>query len=301
MEIDFSNAGEKLLTIDVEDWFHVLEVEEVSDSKKWDQFESRLEVGVERILSALEESDSSATFFILGWVAQRYPRVVKKISDAGHDIGTHSHEHRLVYEQTINEFKYDLRRSIDLIEKVTCMPCSKYRAPGFSITKDCLWAFDEIVEAGISVDASIFAAPRAHGGLNTLPHNQIFGLSTTHGNRLICFPMSHLSFFGREFTFGGGGYHRLFPQPLLRIFYDRPTNYSMSYFHPRDFDVDQPRLQNLNPKKYIKTYLGLRNSFKKFQWLLKNYKFENIEQRLRKTNTDNLKEIQLTTHDRSTL
>ena len=155
----------KILTFDIEDWFHILDNPETNNVEEWTNLPSRIEEGVDRILNRLEITNTRATFFCLGWVAEHYPHVIKNIAKRGYQIGTHSYAHPLAYTQTKSDYEEDLKKSIYLIEDLTGKKVSLYRAPGFSITKENLWTFEIMHNNGIDLDCSIFHAGRAHGGL----------------------------------------------------------------------------------------------------------------------------------------
>lgn len=266
----------KILTFDIEDWFHILDHSATATSDQWEAFPSRLETGVGEILELLEESGHQATFFCLGWVAQKYPWVVRSISEAGHEIGTHSHLHKLVYQQTPQEFGEDLRKSKVILEDLIGRKVSCYRAPGFSITSASSWAFELLIENEIEYDCSIFPAPRAHGGI---PDAGISGPAkiALQSGTLKCFPMNAVTLFGTSFVFSGGGYFRLLPRSYLRYLFAREP-YVMTYFHPRDFDPDQPVLSGLSPLRRFKTYVGLRSSQQKLREILGLHSFMSISE-----------------------
>ena len=155
----------KILTFDIEDWFHVLDNPETSNPKNWKNLPSRLEAGVDRIISILSKTNQPATFFCLGWIGEKYPEVVKKIVNSGIHLASHSYNHQLAYEQSKDQFKEDLWKSIDVLQQVSGKKIDTYRAPGFSITSKNLWAFEIISNMGIKTDCSIFPANRAHGGI----------------------------------------------------------------------------------------------------------------------------------------
>ncbi|MBN4062523.1 polysaccharide deacetylase family protein, partial [Bacteroidales bacterium AH-315-I05] len=151
----------KVLTFDIEEWFHILDEPSTKTEKQWENYESRIHLNVDRILELLETKKQKATFFCLGWIAKKYPEVIRKIDDMGYEIATHSNLHQLVYEQTREEFKTDLENSIKLIEDITGKKIRVYRAPGFSIKEENKWAFEVLIENGIEVDCSIFPAERS--------------------------------------------------------------------------------------------------------------------------------------------
>lgn len=267
----------KILTFDIEDWFHILDNPETSEIVHWTTFSSRIESGVGRILDYCDRTGQKATFFILGWMAEVAPDVMAEISRRGHEIGCHSYRHQLVYTQTPQEFEDDLVRALDHIEAATGVRPRSYRAPGFSITPDCLWAFDILAANGIRVDASVFPASRAHGGLPGFPKGHPCRFQTLSGQELRMFPMSYCTIARRRWVFSGGGYFRLLPYPLLRWGFAE-SDYLMTYFHPRDFDPDQPMVPGLSRARRFKSYVGLAGTLKKLERLTHDNGFISIGQ-----------------------
>ncbi len=280
-----------ILSFDIEDWFHILDHEEVSDKSSWKKFPSRLEDGLEKILQLLNEKEVSATFFCLGWVASDYPELIKKIIQHGHEIGSHSNLHTLVYTQTPSEFKIDLKKSIDLLEDVSGQKIKIYRAPGFSIGKSEKWAFEIMTELGIEIDCSVFPAKRAHGGFKNFPASgpSILNLNT---NILKIMPMNIKKFFNFEYVFSGGGYFRLFPYKFIKNMM-KNSDYVMTYFHPRDFDPDQPMMPNLSNLRKFKSYYGLKSSEKKLNNLLDDFVFINVSQADKMINWSNAPKLEI--------
>jgi len=262
----------KFLTFDIEDWFHILDNPETKNPEQWESFPKRIHIGLDIILDLCAKYEIRATFFCLGWVAEKYPEQIKKIHDEGHDIGTHGYAHQLVYEQTEDEFRRDLKKSISLLKSITGEDVSAYRAPGFSITKDCLWAFDVLTECGIKYDSSVFPASRAHGGLKEVSVFQPFRLVTLNGNHLIEFPIGTKTILRKPFVFGGGGYFRLAPYFLLDKWFKEST-YVITYFHPRDFDTGQPSIPGLSYLRRFKAYYGIRNTLIKLEAVIKAQDF----------------------------
>ncbi|GLX86656.1 polysaccharide deacetylase [Thalassotalea loyana] len=265
----------KILTFDIEDWFHLLDNPSTESINDWVKFESRIHNSVEVILHTLEKRNLRATFFILGWVADKYPDIVKKIDKSGHHIGTHSYAHQLAYKQSPREFEDDLRRSIGALEELTSKPINCYRAPGFSIVEENLWAFDILVKNGIEIDCSIFPASRAHGGL---PNIEIKGPSVgiVGKDELKLFPINSKNIFGKDFIYSGGGYFRLLPKALLKNWF-RNSTYVMTYFHPRDFDVNQPVLEGLSLSRRFKSYVGISGCLNKLESMLDDNQFISLE------------------------
>ena len=257
----------KFITFDIEDWFHILDYEETAHPTSWWKFESRIDLGVGTILDLMDKHNLKGTFFCLGWIAEKYPYIIKRISERGHHIGSHSYYHQLVYEQTEEEFRRDLSNSIKILSDLIGKKITAYRAPGFSIKEMNLWAFDVMAEEGVRYDSSVFPANRSHGGLPQFKTDQPCKIITKNGYELIELPINTTSIFGQRFIFSGGGYFRLFPSWYLRKLF-RDHKYIMTYFHPRDFDSNQPMLQNLPLLRKFKSYYGLKRTLSKLDGIL---------------------------------
>lgn len=267
----------KILTFDIEDWFHILDHPSTTSVASWENFPSRLEPGVQKILKILSDHRVKATFFCLGWVGEKYPHVIKEIVDAGHDIGSHSYGHQLVYTQNRETFRYDLQKSMDILQSISGKKILAYRAPGFSITDQSSWAFNELVQSGIKIDCSVFAARRSHGGIPRLSEaSKPFELYTESG-MLKCFPLNTVKLFGPHFVFSGGGYFRLLPLWVTRRLFNR-SDYVMTYFHPRDFDPRQPRLPDLSLGRTFKSYVGLARTEAKLREILAQNVFTTVSE-----------------------
>ena len=197
------------LTIDVEDYYHVSGFEGCVSRAHWDSFESRVVASTRRLLNRLDEAGVTATFFVLGWVAKRNPRLVRAIHAAGHEIGCHSYWHHLIYEQTPDEFRSDLRRGLDVLEDALGMPVRAYRAPSFSITRDSLWALDILAEEGIQLDSSIYPTHHDRYGIAGTPLGP-HRIERSAGT-LWEFPPPVWRILGYPLPVGGGGYFRLYP------------------------------------------------------------------------------------------
>jgi len=281
----------KILTFDIEDWFHILDNPETASPEKWKNMQSRLEQGVNRILGLLDDTNQPGTFFCLGWVAEKYPEVIKSIKDNGHHIATHSYNHQLAYNQNKEEFELDLSRSIDIIEQIIGEKVDTYRAPGFSITSENLWAFEVLHKLGIKNDCSIFPANRAHGGIpeyeTALPSKIIYNNSTLNS-----LPINTANILGNNIVYSGGGYFRLLPAWYLNKKFANDS-YIMTYFHPRDFDPKQPIAPGLNFIRKFKSYVGLNSAYKKLESILKENKFINVETAVRDIDWENVKKVTL--------
>lgn len=264
----------KILTFDIEDWFHLLDVSCTATDAEWCNFKPRIHANVERLLEITLRHGHKATFFCLGWVAEQYPEIIRSIDRLGFEVASHSHMHQLVYQQTREQFREDLKRSIHALEDITGKKVRTYRAPGFSFVRGDSWAVEMLIEHGIERDSSIFPAARGHGGYEDFGRAQPSVLGCP-GGKLKEFPVSLGRVLGKDIVFSGGGYFRLLPYWMIRRL-TRRADYVMTYFHPRDFDAGQPVL-DLPLHRRFKSYVGLKGAYKKLdQWLAEN-KFIDIE------------------------
>jgi polysaccharide deacetylase family protein (PEP-CTERM system associated) len=265
-----------ILTFDLEDWFHVLDFEDTKDPAGWPRFESRFRSNADRILSLLDEKKLSATFFCLGWIAERHPDIIRRIVDQGHEIASHSYSHQLIYKQSPQHFEDDLLRSINLLQDISGCKIRAYRAPGFSMTLDTLWAYPILAKHGIEIDCSMFPASRGHGGIDVSGLNQPAIMHGEFGSMKF-FPMTVRNLPGASgIAYAGGGYFRLLPWIVIRKLMRRSA-YNMTYFHPRDFDPDQPRLKGLGMVRHFKSYVGLAGAYRKLLMLLADFEFVNLQ------------------------
>lgn len=252
-----------ILTFDIEEWFHC---DLISGTTKWDSYEQRLDFTSERILSTLEQRHQRATFYILGWAARKFPEVVKSIHAAGHEIGCHSDMHDMVFQLTRAQFVEDTKRALAAIEDIIGEKVIHYRAPAFSITPQSPWAFEVLAANGIETDSSIFPARRDYGGYPGMRADGPFQVEAGGGS-IWEFPINVMKVVGRPLVFSGGGYFRLCPYWLIER-WTRKSPYVMSYFHPRDFDAEQPVLRHLPLHRKFKSYYGLKGAWRKFErWL----------------------------------
>jgi polysaccharide deacetylase family protein (PEP-CTERM system associated) len=263
-----------ILTIDLEDWFHILANESSKTVSQWTNFPSRVIIGAQLLLDALAKHQQKATFFCLGWTAEQHPQLIKEIVSQGHEIATHSYMHQLVYEQTPKEWEDDIDRSIKTLEDISGQKITTYRAPGFSLVNGCEWVFEALAQRGIDTDCSIFPTARAHGGFKN------FGAAKPcwvnyKGNLLKEFPMNYATVLGQHLVFSGGGYFRVLPYPLIARLI-RDTDYVMTYFHPRDFDAEQPMLPGLSIIRKFKSYYGIGGALAKLDKMLTDFKFQSL-------------------------
>jgi len=277
-----------ILTFDIEEWFHC---DVISDNSSWSQYETRIHAATDRILLALEDKKRKGTFFILGWVAEHYPEVVRKIHAQGHEIGCHSFYHDLVHRMHPEDFYADTERSLKTTEDIIGEKVVLYRAPAFSINEKTPWAFETLMKLGIEIDCSVFPAQHDYGGFPN------FGESAPakiryQGMELKEFPMNTRNLFNRNLVFSGGGFFRLFPYPLIRK-WTAESNYTMSYFHPRDFDHGQPVLPHLPLMRKFKSYYGLKDAFGKFEQWITDFETMSLLEADRQINWEEAKVVEL--------
>lgn len=284
------NTQNNVLSFDLEDWFHLLDVTDLEDDNRWHSFERRFEYSMERILDITSENNTTATCFVLGWIADEYPSMIRKLSRLGFDIGTHSDKHRLVSSLSPSEFRSDLKGSLDKLGRLVSEPVVSFRAPGFSITEKQSWAFEVLYEEGIRHDASVFLGSHAHGGIKIDDICSPF-LLHSRGIELKEFPLVPGNFLNIKVFFSGGGYFRLLPYWLIRVL-QRRNHYNMFYFHPRDFDYDQPRIR-LSTARNFRSYVGLKHSIKKFEKLVRQSNMKSISDIARDTDWTSCKTVEI--------
>jgi polysaccharide deacetylase family protein (PEP-CTERM system associated) len=273
------------LSFDIEDWFHIVEVKAVEDPGEWPRLSdesSLVERYTDLILRVCAEHGARATFFVLGWIAERHPALVSRIAAAGHEIGTHSYWHRKVYELTPGEFRKDIDDSLAALRVAPGVGrISGFRAPSFSITRGAEWAFDVLLDAGLAYDASLFPAARGHGGYACTPGAHL--VKTPGGRTIPELPMSIASFGPRRLCYSGGGYLRLLPGALIEHGLEqeaaagRPT---VVYLHPRDFAADCPRVPMPMHRRF-KCYYGMSGTEGKLRRLLEGYRWAPCEEVLK--------------------
>lgn len=278
-----------ILTFDIEDWYNC---DFISEDFEWDKYECRIYEGVQRILNELDKRDLKGTFFCLGWLAEKHPAIIKEIADKGHQIGCHSYQHELSFRFTPKQFEEDTLKAKHLIEDVINKEVKAFRAPGFSITKQNKWAIDSLVEMGFQYDCSIFPAVHDYGGMPDYGKAEPAIIETAMGNVIKEFPINIHKIVGNNIVFSGGGFFRFFPYWLIKHWGKR-TDYLMTYFHPRDFDIGQPVISSLPLMRKFKSYVGISGAFRKWQYLLSDFDFINIEQADKLIDWDKQKKINL--------
>lgn len=258
------------LTIDVEDYFQVSAFAPHIDRADWDARECRVERNVDRILAILDQHRTQATFFTLGWIAERYPALVRAIVAQGHELASHGYGHQRVSDLTPAAFSADIERTKALLEDLSGQAVLGYRAPSFSIGEKNLWAFDCLARAGYRYSSSIYPIRHDHYGMPDAPR---FAHAVRPG--LMEVPITTLRLAGRNFPSSGGGYFRLLPYALSRWMLRRVNEgdgqSAIFYFHPWEIDVDQPRIAGIGAKTRFRHYVNIERMERRLQQLLSDF------------------------------
>lgn len=266
-----------MLTVDVEDYFHVSAFAGVVSADRWELFEERVESNTARLLDLFAGAGARATFFVLGWVAERHPALLKRIVAEGHELAAHSYSHRLVYEMTPDEFRHDLRRARGVIEAATGEAVRGFRAPSFSITARSMWALDVLVQEGFQYDASIFPIHHDRYGIPAAPRHP-HAIARNSGT-ITEVPASTVRIAGMNLPVGGGGYLRILPYGWTRYGLSRLNAVEgkpgMVYVHPWELDPEQPRLEAPLLSRF-RHYRNLRRTEPRLRRLLSEFRFAPI-------------------------
>jgi polysaccharide deacetylase family protein (PEP-CTERM system associated) len=265
------------MTVDVEDYFQVSAFEGNIYRKDWDALPCRVETNTRRILDLFAEHEVNATFFLLGWVAERYPALVRDIADAGHEIASHGFSHIRVTQQEPHEFSSDITRTKALLEDMSGVEVRGYRAASYSIVRDTLWAHDLLREAGYHYSSSIY--PIRHD-LYGIPDAPRFAYRPDNRD-LMEIPISTLALLNNNLPCGGGGYFRLLPYRISRWAMEqvnrRDGEPCVFYFHPWEIDPDQPRQSGINWKTRFRHYVNLRRMEGRIENLLKDFYWNRMD------------------------
>ncbi len=269
------------LSIDVEDWFQVLNMQDSISRDDWDDLELRCGDSTRRILELLEKHGARATFFFLGWIAERLPDLVLEVRQAGHEIGSHGYDHRVLGEFDAAGFDEDIARTEAILEGITGERPRSFRACTWSIMRDTRWALPILVSRGYTLDSSIFPVAHPDYGVPGAPSDP-YRLKLPDGE-LIEFPPLTIGFLGRRLPVGGGGYLRLFPLSVLKRALRKQEAKGfpgLVYLHPWEVDPDQPR-QKLGRIRGFRHYVNLRSTARKLDRLLAEFQFAGLEASLR--------------------
>jgi len=263
------------LTVDVEDYYHVAALAPEIPRDSWGSRESRVVGNTQKLLGIFEQFDVQATFFVLGWVAERHPHLVREIVNSGHEVACHGYSHRLVYEQSDKEFFEETRRAKNLLENIIGSSVLGYRAASYSIVRRSLWALDILLDLGFKYDSSIFPIHHDRYGIPNaarIPHR----MSTPKGKTIVEWPLSTATAFGCKVPVAGGGYFRLLPYSLTRwglgSINRRESMPFIFYLHPWDIDPDQPRVSASWLSRF-RHYTNLEKCEGRLRLLLRDFKF----------------------------
>ena len=262
------------LSVDVEDWFQVGAFENVIDKGDWGSLSDRVERNCERILEMFADAEVYGTFFTLGWIAQRHPALIRKISEAGHEIASHGWDHMRVFRMTREDFAADLERARKTLEDACGMPVTGYRAPSFSIDQRTPWAYMILAEQGFEYSSSVAPVAHDHYGWREAPR---FAFKPLPWSPLLEIPVTTATFAGRRLAAGGGGFFRVLPYGFsrwaIRQVNRREGRPAVFYFHPWEIDPEQPRVAGAPVKSRLRHYTNLdvmaeklRQLIDEFQW-----------------------------------
>ena len=265
------------LTFDIEEYFQVSAFEGVIDRSEWDNWESRVEFATNRILDLLAENFTKATFFTLGLIAEKHPQLIQRIVAEGHELGCHGYQHIRITEQTPEEFRADIKHAKAVLEDVSGVRLEGYRAASFSINKTNFWAFGEIAQAGFAYSSSVYPVKHDLYGIPDAPRIPYRPVADVD---LVEIPVSTVRLFGRNLPAGGGGYFRLYPyavtKRLLHAVQNKDGMSANMYFHPWEFDPDQPRPEGVSAKTQFRHYLNQDKSLDRLSRLLRDFSWSTM-------------------------
>jgi len=266
-----------VMTVDVEDYFHVSAFDAVVSRASWDRYESRVAKNTDALLDIFESAGVRGTFFVLGWVASRFPALVRRIADRGHEVASHGFHHQLLYLLTPAQFREDIRTARRAIEDAAGQPVMGYRAPSYSVIQPSLWAIDILIEEGYAYDASIFPIHHDRYGIPESPRHP-YELKR-EGGSLLELPGSTVRLGRVNLPIAGGGYFRQLPYAWTKWGIDRVNRVERQpvvfYLHPWELDPDQPRLASGMVSR-ARTYRGLEGMTEKLERLLKEFSFSSL-------------------------
>ena len=280
----FATAGKadallNAMSVDIEDWFQVGAFETVIDRADWDQLEHRVERNSEAVLELFDEAGIKATFFTLGWVAERYPALMQKIAAAGHEIANHGYDHARVFTLTPDQFRDDLDRSRKILQDTSGQKVVGYRAPSFSIDQRTPWAHEILAEQGYAYSSSVAPINHDHYGWAGSPR---FAWKPVEQSGFIELPVTTVKLGNRVFAAGGGGFFRLLPYLLyersIRKMHNDDGRGAIFYFHPWEIDPGQPRVGNAPIKSKLRHYTNLRHMRAKLLRAGQDFKWGRVDE-----------------------
>lgn len=258
------------MTVDLEDWYHYYPIE------RWNQISSRVEEPTLWLLEEFAKKDLKATFFVLGYIAERHPNLIRTIWSQGHEIGIHGYDHGLVFKRSPEEFEKDIKMALNAVERAVGFKPNIYRAPSFSMTKETTWGWSILAKNGISKDSSLFAAPRVDGGHTSIPESP-FCFRVEDDLEITEYPILPKRIGPLRIPFTGGGYFRLLPLKVLVNWIKESSTPIIFYVHPRDLDVEQPVIRELGLLRRWMVYHGLNSAREKIRALLDAIPFSSIK------------------------
>ena len=261
----------------MEDYFQVSAFENSIDRKNWDNLEHRVSANMDKILTIFSEANVKATFFTLGWLAERYPAMVKNIIENGHELASHGYGHQRVTDLTKDQFKEDVTKAKKILEDISGHPIKGYRAPSYSICKENVWALQVLADTGHQYSSSIYPIKHDHYGFPDAPRF----IFKDKKSGLIEIPITTTKFFNRLFPAGGGGFFRFYPYPLSRKLIRRVNEIEKEpvvfYLHPWELDPGQPRQINIPIKSKFRHYLNLHKTKDRLEYLLSDFHWGRID------------------------
>ncbi|WP_202945303.1 XrtA system polysaccharide deacetylase [Hahella chejuensis] len=277
------------LTIDVEDYFHVAALAESISVDEWSNRECRVEKNTRNLLELFDKKGVKGTFFVLGWVAERYPHIVTDIHQAGHEVASHGYSHQLVYSQTPEVFREETAKSKDILENIIQQPVEGYRAASYSITAKSKWALDILCDLGFKWDSSIFPVRHDRYGMPNTPEDPYI-LQAPNGKQIVEFPLTTCPIGKYRLPIAGGGYFRLFPYWLTRWGLGRVNSLGRSfifYLHPWEIDPKQPRVK-ASMLSTFRHYNNLDVCFSRLEALLDDFSFTTVSEVLKAQSIDSV-------------
>jgi len=260
------------MTVDVEEYFQVGAFENIIESKHWDQWQSRVEASVAAILAMFDDAGIKASFFILGWIAERHPALIRQIAQAGHEIASHGYGHARVHSLSIDAFREDVRKTKAILENISGQAVTGYRAPSFSINQKNMWAYNILHEEGYLYSSSVAPLYHDHYGWPDAPR---FAFHPVPGNPLLEIPITTLRTAGVNLPAAGGGYFRLLPLAVSRWaihkVHTQDQQPAIFYFHPWEIDTGQPYIAQAPLKSRLRHYIFLKNMQPKLHQLLRSF------------------------------
>ena len=264
------------MSVDVEDYFQVAAFDKIIDRSDWDTLPHRVKNNTNKILDLFKQQNIQATFFVLGWVAERYPELVERIINEGHELASHGYAHQRATHQSREEFKQDIIKAKKILEDISAVEVKGYRAPSYSINKTNLWVHDELLEAGYQYSSSVYPVKHDLYGIPDAPR---FAYRCENG--LLEIPITTTQIGNRNFPAGGGGFFRLYPYALSRWIIQKGNKQdkqpSIFYFHPWEIDPGQPRQNNASAKSRFRHYLNLHKTEPRLKKLLQDFNWDRMD------------------------